>query len=57
MQQLRALMSRDVKVISPDMSIGEAAKKCAMGLRHDARGRRRSHGHLSDSWSNGARGQ
>lgn len=26
MQQLRDLMSRDVKVISPDMTIGEAAK-------------------------------
>ncbi len=26
MQQLRDLMSRDVKVVSPDMTIGEAAK-------------------------------
>ena len=26
MQQLKELMSRDVKVISPDMTIGEAAK-------------------------------
>lgn len=31
MQQLRDLMSRDVKVISPDMTIGEAAKKMRDG--------------------------
>lgn len=31
MQQLKDLMSRDVKVISPDMSIGEAAKKMRDG--------------------------
>ncbi len=31
MQQLKALMSRDVKVISPDMTIGEAAKKMRDG--------------------------
>ena len=32
MQQLKDLMSRDVKVISPDMTIGEAAKKCATAI-------------------------
>ena len=31
MQQLKELMSRDVKVISPDMTIGEAAKKMRDG--------------------------
>jgi CBS domain-containing protein len=31
MQQLKDLMSRDVKVINPDMSIGEAAKKMRDG--------------------------
>jgi CBS domain-containing protein len=31
MQQLKDLMSRDVKVISPDMTIGEAAKKMRDG--------------------------
>lgn len=31
MQQIKDLMSRDVKVISPDMSIGEAAKKMRDG--------------------------
>lgn len=31
MQQLKDLMSRDVKVISPDMSIGEAAQKMRDG--------------------------
>lgn len=31
MQQLKELMSRDVKVISPDMSIGEAAIKMRDG--------------------------
>ena len=31
MQQLRHLMSRNVKVISPDMTIGEAAKKMRDG--------------------------
>ena len=31
MQQLKHLMSRDVQVISPDMSIGEAAKKMRDG--------------------------
>ena len=31
MQQLKSLMSRDVKVISPDMTIGEAAKKMRDG--------------------------
>lgn len=31
MQQLRDLMSRDVKIISPDMTIGEAAKKMRDG--------------------------
>jgi predicted transcriptional regulator len=31
MQQLKELMSRDVKVISPDMSIGDAARKMRDG--------------------------
>ena len=31
MQQLKDLMSRDVKIISPDMTIGEAAKKMRDG--------------------------
>ena len=31
MQQLKELMSRDVKVISPDMTIGEAARKMRDG--------------------------
>jgi CBS domain-containing protein len=31
MQQLKDLMSRDVKVVSPDMTIGEAAKKMRDG--------------------------
>ena len=31
MQQLKDLMSSDVKVISPDMSIGDAAKQMAEG--------------------------
>jgi CBS domain-containing protein len=31
MQRIKDLMSRDVKVISPDMSIGEAAKKMRDG--------------------------
>ena len=31
MQQLKDLMSRDVKVISPDMSIGDAARKMRDG--------------------------
>ena len=31
MQQLKDLMSRDVKVISPDMTIGEAAKQMSAG--------------------------
>ena len=31
MQQLKDLMSRDVKVISPDMTIGDAAKKMRDG--------------------------
>ena len=31
MQQLKELMSRDVKVISPDMTIGEAAKNMRDG--------------------------
>lgn len=31
MQQLKDLMSRDVKVIGPDMTIGEAAKKMRDG--------------------------
>jgi len=31
MQQLKDLMSRDVKVINPDMSIGEAAQKMRDG--------------------------
>jgi CBS domain-containing protein len=31
MQQLKDLMSRDVKVISPDMTIGEAAKQMRDG--------------------------
>ncbi len=31
MQQLKNLMSRDVKVISPDMTIGEAARKMRDG--------------------------
>src|SRR5512133_3466657 len=31
MQQLKDLMSRDVKVISPDMTIGEAAKRMRDG--------------------------
>ena len=31
MQQLKDLMSRDVKVISPDMTIGEAARKMRDG--------------------------
>jgi CBS domain-containing protein len=31
MQQLKELMSRDVKVISPDMTIGEAAQKMRDG--------------------------
>jgi len=31
MQQLKDLMSRDVKVISPDMTIGEAAKEMRDG--------------------------
>ena len=31
MQQLKELMSRDVKVISPDMTIGDAAKKMRDG--------------------------
>jgi len=31
MQQLKDLMTRDVKVISPDMTIGEAAKKMRDG--------------------------
>ena len=31
MQQLKDLMSRDVKVISPDMTIGEAAQKMRDG--------------------------
>jgi CBS domain-containing protein len=31
MQQLKDLMSSDVKVISPDMSIGQAAKQMAEG--------------------------
>ena len=31
MQQIKDLMSRDVKVISPDMTIGEAAKKMRDG--------------------------
>ena len=31
MQQLKDLMSRDVEVISPDMTIGEAAKKMRDG--------------------------
>ena len=31
MQQLKDLMSSDVKVISPDMSIGDAAKQMAQG--------------------------
>jgi len=31
MQQVKELMSRDVKVISPDMTIGEAAKKMRDG--------------------------
>jgi CBS domain-containing protein len=31
MQQLKDLMSRDVKVISPDMTIGEAARKMREG--------------------------
>ena len=29
MQQLKDLMSRDVKVISPDMTIGQAAQQMA----------------------------
>ena len=31
MQQLKNLMSRDVKVISPDMTIGKPQERCAMG--------------------------
>jgi CBS domain-containing protein len=31
MQQLKELMSRDVKIINPDMTIGEAAKKMRDG--------------------------
>ena len=31
MQQLKDLMSRDVKVISPHMTLGEAAKKMRDG--------------------------
>lgn len=31
MQQLKDLMSRDVKVVSPDLTIGEAAKKMRDG--------------------------
>jgi CBS domain-containing protein len=31
MQQLRDLMSRNVKVISPEMTIGEAARKMRDG--------------------------
>ena len=31
MQQLKDLMSRDVKVINPDMTLGEAAKKMRDG--------------------------
>ena len=31
MQMLKDLMSRDVKVINPDMTIGEAAKKMRDG--------------------------
>ena len=31
MQQLKDLMSRDVKVISPDMTIGESAQQMGKG--------------------------
>jgi CBS domain-containing protein len=31
MQQLKDLMTRDVKVVSPDMTIGDAAKKMRDG--------------------------
>ena len=31
MQQLKELMSRDVKVVGPDMTIGEAAQKMRDG--------------------------